>query len=210
MKWLAVLLALSTAPALAAEKPTVAQTQSVIRPLSWEGTATIHAGDRNIDIRVRTRIDGAGNVVSESWPVDQGEQAMRRMIIDETGGWMERGGKREAMPPEMLEHERQQFGFYAQLQRAMTYQPELFAGPKIIIGGRVRTTFHFGPRNRPYSGMNRVSSPEPGGKPIRQVIYFQDLRTVDGFEWPRRFQIYQNGKLYFDLKIEKFEAGAAS
>jgi hypothetical protein len=179
-----------------------------LRPLSWEGKATIHAGDRNIDIRVRTRISKEGHVVSESWPVEQGETALRRMIIDDTGGWIERGGKHEPMPKEMLEHERQQFGFYAQLQRAMTYQPDLFAGPKLVVGGRVKTIFHFSPYNRPWSAINQVSSPEPGAKPIRQVIYFRDLQTTNGFEWPRRFQIYQGGKLYFDLKLDRFEAEA--
>lgn len=208
MKRLALLLALGAVPALAADKPAASQSSAVIRPLNWEGKATIHAGDRKIDIRVRTRIDSAGNVVSESWPVEQGEAGLRRMIIDASGGWMERGGKREPMPKEMLEHERQQFGFYAQLQRAMAYQPESFAGPKLVIGGRVRTTFHFDPHNRPWSALNRLSSPEPGGKPIRQAIYLRDFQTTNGFEWPRRFQIYQGGKLYFDLTLEKFEVGA--
>jgi hypothetical protein len=206
-----LLLALGTTPVLVAAKPSASKEQAVIRPLSWEGSATIHAGDQKIDIRVRTRIDAEGNVVSESWPVAQGEQATRRMIIDATGGWMERGGQREPMPKEMFEHERQQFGLYRQLQIAMSRRQNMqaaLAGPKLVVGGLVTTRFSFDLSSRPISARNQVSSPDPGSKPIRQIIYFGDLQSVDGFEWPRSFQIYQGGKLYFTLDIEKLEVGA--
>ena len=178
------------------------------RSLSWEGTATVHAGGRKIEIGVRTRISKEGHVVSESWPLAQGEAAMRRMIIDDSGGWMERNGKREAMPPAMLEHERQQFGFYAQLQRALAYESPMSLGPNFVIGGRVKTKFHF-MGDRVMNARNRVSSPEPGGKPIPQAFYFPGRQIAHGVKWPRHIQIFQHGKLFFDLKIEKLEVGAA-
>jgi hypothetical protein len=211
LKLLALLLALGTTPLPAAVKPPVSKEQAIVRPLNWEGRATIHVGGRKIEIRVRTRIDANGNVVSESWPVEQGEAAMRRMIIDSSGGWMERGGKREPMPKEMLEHERQQFGLYRQLQIALAHRNNtraVLAGPKLKIGGPVTTTFAFDLSSRPMSAKNQVSSPEPGGKPIRQLIYFGDLMSISDFEWPRKFQIYQGGKLYFTLDIDKLEVGA--
>ena len=178
------------------------------RALSWEGKATIHAGERKIDIRVRTRISKEGHVLSESWPVEQGEAGIRRMIIDDSGGWMERGGKREPMPPEMLEHERQQFGFYAQMQKVLAYERQTSLGPHIVVEGRVKTKFHL-MGDRVINATNQVSSPEPGGKPIPQAFYFPGRQSAHGLKWPRRIQIYQHGKLYFDLKIEKFEVGTA-
>ena len=36
------------------------------RPLSWEGSAIVYAGGRQINIRVRTRISREGNVISET------------------------------------------------------------------------------------------------------------------------------------------------
>lgn len=203
---------------LAAAAPSPAQVQHpkvekfVARPISWEGSATIHAGDQKIKIQVRTRIAANGDVVSESWPVEQGEQAMRRMTIDQWGGWIERGGKREPMPKEMLEHERQQFGFYTQLQKALAWREHLhvLSAPKLTVKGPVSTKFTFDFSLRPVNAKNEVSSPEPGGKPIRQVFYFGDLQNMDGFEWPRRIHIYQDGKLFFSLTFDKFEAGAVS
>ena len=51
----------------------------------------------------------------------------------------------------------------------------------------------------------KVSVPrEPGGKHSRQVIY-SGLGRGWG-EWPGRFEIWQNGKLYF-MTLEKLEAG---
>jgi hypothetical protein len=203
MRWLALVLIAAIAPAWSAAKQT-----EIIRPLSWEGRGTIH-GDRKINIRVRTRIDAKGNVVSESWPVDQGEAALRRMIIDETGGWIERGGKREPMPKEMLEHERQQFGFYIQLQKALLRRDLTpVTGTKIKVEGRVTTRFGSSYNRIPFNAINTVSSPEPGGKPIPQMFILQGEVVSNGQEWPRNIAIYQHGKLFFTLDIEKFEAGA--
>lgn len=206
--WLIAMVLALVAPTAAQSKPTAAK-EFTPRALSWEGRATIHAADRKIDIAVRTRISKEGHVLSDSWPADQGEAAMRRMIINDRGGWIERNGKREPMPPAMLEHERQQYGFYAQLQRALAYEPHMSVGPNIVIGGLVKTRFHFMGK-RLMNATNRVSSPEAGGKPIPQAFYFPGRQEAHGVNWPRRIQIYQHGKLFFDLNIDKLEVGAAS
>ena len=180
------------------------------RAVAWEGKGIVYAGDRKIEIGVRTRISKEGHVVSESWPLAQGEGAMRRMIIDDRGGWMERGGKREPMPPAMLEHERQQFGFYTQLQKALLRRDLTpVTGTKIVVEGLVTTRFSSSYNRIPFRAVNRVSSPEAGGKPITQVFVLTGQTTSNGLEWPRKIRIYQQGKLFFDLMIDKFEAGAA-
>lgn len=180
------------------------------RAVAWEGRGIVYAGDRKIEIGVRTRISKEGHVVSESWPVEQGEAAMRRMIIDDSRGWIERGGKREPMPPAMLEHERQQFGFYTQLQKALLRRDLTpVTGTKIVVEGLVTTRFSSAYNRVPFRAINRVSSPETGGKPITQVFVLTGQTMSNGLEWPRKIRIYQNGKLFFDLMIDKFEAGAA-
>jgi hypothetical protein len=177
-----------------------------VRPLSWEGSAIVYAGGREINIRVRTRISRTGDVISESWLADQGENAVRRMIIDASGGWMERDGKREPMPEAMLRHERQQFGLYNQLQPAIVFARMIGSG-ETTIGGDVSTSFRI-KEGVPIEARNQVSSPEPGGKPIDQEILLSDYKTEDGFSWPRRIEIHHDGKPYFSLSIDKFEAGA--
>lgn len=177
-----------------------------VRPLSWEGSAIVYAGGREIGIRIRTRISRSGDVISESWPIDQGEDAVRRMIIDDSGGWMERGGKREPMPEAMLRHERQQFGFYNQLQPAIVFGRMIDSG-ETTIGGDVSTSFRI-KDGVPIEAHNQVSAPEPGGKPIDQTFLLSDYKTEVGFSWPRRIEIHHDGKPYFSLSIDKFEAGA--
>ena len=180
------------------------------RPVAWEGRGIVYAGDRKIEIGVRSRISKEGHVVSESWPVELGETATRRMIIDDSGGWIERDGKREPMPPAMLEHERQQFGFYTQLQKALLRRDLTpVTGTKIVVEGLVTTRFSSSYNRIPFRAVNRVSSPEAGGKPITQVFVLTGQTTSNGLEWPRKIRIYQQGKLFFDLMIDKFEAGAA-
>jgi hypothetical protein len=182
----------------------------VVRPLAWQGRATVFAGDKQIAIRVRTRIAADGSVVSESWPVEQGDKALRRMIIDSTGGWLERGGKREPMPTEMLEHERQQFGFYTQLQKVMARRKGLpvFSAPKVEVEGLVPTTFVLDHSLNPVEAHNVVSSAEPGGKPISQRFELRGEIVSNCLSWPREIRIVQESKPYFALTIETFEAGA--
>lgn len=180
------------------------------RAVAWDGKGMVYAGDRKIEIGVRTRISKEGHVVSESWPIEQGEAAMRRMIIDDSGGWIERDGKREPMPAAMLEHERQQYGFYNQLQKALLRRDLTpVTGTKIVVEGLVTTRFSSSYNRIPFRAINRVSSPEAGGKPITQVFVLTGQTVSNGLEWPRKIRIYQDGKLFFDLEIDKFEAGAA-
>jgi hypothetical protein len=180
------------------------------RAVAWEGKGIVYASERKIEIGVRTRISKEGDVVSESWPIEQGESALRRMIIDKNGGWIERGGKREPMPPAMLEHERQQYGFYAQLQEALSRRDLTpVTGTKIVVKGTVTTSFSSSYNRIPFKAMNRVSSPEAGGKPITQIFVLTGQHVSNGLEWPRKIRIYQHGKLFFDLEIDKFEAGTA-
>ena len=180
-----------------------------LRAVAWDGKGMVYAGDRKIGIGVRTRISKEGHVVSDSWPIEQGEAAMRRMVIDDSGGWIERDGKREPMPAAMLEHERQQYGFYTQLQKALLRRDLTpVTGTKIVVEGLVTTRFSSSYNRIPFRAINRVSSPEAGGKPITQVFVLTGQMVSNGLEWPRKIRIYQNGKLFFDLEIDKFEAGA--
>lgn len=207
--YLSLILAAFTAGPGIGKSPPAAHFEP--RSLAWEGKGTVYGGDRKVEIRVRTRISKEGHVVSESWPVEQGEAAMRRLIIDDSGGWIERGGKREPMSPPMLEHERQQFGFYTQLQEALARRDlSPVTGLKIVVEEPVTTRFSSSYNRIPFRAINRVTSPEAGGKPITQVFVLQGQIVSNGLEWPRKIRIYQHAKLFFDLEIERFEAGAGS
>ena len=142
--------------------------------------------------------------------MEQGEGALRRMIIDSAGGWMERAGKREPMPAQMLTHERQQFEFYTQLQKVMARRKGLpvFSAPKVAVEGLVTTTFVLDHSLNPIEATNVVSSPEFGGKPINQSFRLEGEIVSNCLSWPRKIRIFEDGKPYFDLTIEMFEVGA--
>ena len=197
------------APSAACPTPGHMTNAESVRPLAWQGSAVVYAGDRTIPIRVRTRIAADGSVVSESWPDSQSESALRRMIIDASGGWIERGGKREPMPLEMLVHERQQYGFYKQLQQVMGRRQglPLFSAPKVVVEGLVPTTFVLDHSLNPVEASNVVSSPEPGGKPIAQEFHLRGEIVSNCLRWPREIAIFEDGKPYFTLTIDNFDAG---
>lgn len=89
------------------------------QPLAWEGRAVVHDGSRKIVIGVRSRIE-ADRIVSESWPMTEGEaKGLRRLIIPAMGeATLERSGKVTVMPAAFAVEERAQFAFYGQLQEA--------------------------------------------------------------------------------------------
>ena len=53
---------------------------------------------------------------------------------------------------------------------------------------------------------NSVPSPEAGGAAIQQEIRFSGAMTSNGVHWPREIDIDQDGKPFFQLHLDEFEA----
>ena len=173
---------------------TTAQDQVEMR---WQASAIVHAGPRDIAIEARTTLSDRG-VLSESWPVAEGEKrGLRRMIIDGQAGWLERGGERTPMPEDMLSEERQQFGFYRELQDAASWCGN--AGPS---GSTTRT---FGRTSFRCTG-GRVTRAANWIGTARQDFRIAGLLRSNGMVFPKRLSIRRDGQPYFDMTVERFDA----
>lgn len=206
----AAVMTLGPMPASAQTHSFSTKTEIIIRPLAWDGEATVHAAGRTIELGVRTRITADGQVVSVTWPLAEGESARRKMLITKTDGWTERGGVREPMNAAQLAHERQQYGFYTQLQMALAVANQSARAKPLIlpVGGLTDTIFEFDYNGHVVAARNVVALPEAGGRPIRQTLLLAGDISSNGLHWPRTIRILQNDKLFFELRIKAFLAGA--
>lgn len=205
--FLALLLLGGCAPAEPPPSVTIHAPERLPKAISWRGRATVHAGPETVEIGVSTRVEPFGSVRSESWLLSQGPSSSRAMIIDGSGGWIERGGKREPMPETMLRHERQQFALYGMMLQAMRRAKPSGETRLTLGGGDVPRTEFTLVDGRLREARNQVSDPGGGSAPIDQLFRFSGEIEDEGIRWPRRIEIVQRGQPYFLLEIESFEAG---
>ncbi len=164
--------------------------------LSWSADAAVHDGARVIAIQSRTVLGTDGSVNSASWPVEQGEaKGLRRMIISADGGWIERAGTRLPMPADMLTEERQQFGFYLELQQAARWCDGQ-SGQQAVVATFGRTSFRC-VRSRLTRAANWLGT-------VRQDFRLFGLWRDGGFVFPRRMELLHDGRPYFDMTVSRF------
>lgn len=179
----------------------VAAAEGAVTAIGWTGRASVQAGERTLQLMVRTRVEPFRRARSTSWLVAAGPASARTMVIEPEGGWVEREGERTPLPPRQARHEREQFGIYGYLLRALE------AGPgqgtlTLREPGYPEARFQMdggGPRAAEY----RVSAPEEGRSSIAERFAFSGLIGQDGLRWPRRLTIMQDGRPFFTLEIEQ-------
>ena len=174
--------------------------------LRWEGTGEVYPPDRVIKLGIRTRIED-GNVLSETWPVEQGEsKGMHRMTLDQTGGTVEIGGKKDPMPQSMWDEEHAQYGFYAQLQEAARRAPSLARQGvnAFSVDGAVRTWFRLDSSGQIIGAVNEVPAGENGARAY-QTFRLDGFWQSNGLVFPRHMEMRREGKPYFTLDVTEFE-----
>lgn len=183
-----------------------------ISELRWTGHAVIHGERAPFEIRVRTTVVPFMSAHSESWLRTEDASNSRVMIIERERGWLERNGKRTPMPAAMFEHERAQFAIYGLMllapicDQATKVDEDTNARSIVVSHPHAPTTTLFFDRvGRLFRARNSVPSAEGGGL-IEQEFRFSDERVPGPIHWPRTIRIRQNGKPYFDLTFEEFEA----
>jgi hypothetical protein len=169
--------------------------------LSWHGRACVRAGGRDLDLTV----EPFRRARSRSWITADGEARARTLVIEPHDGWLERGGRREPLPAALIAHERQQYGLYGYLLRAL--RGEGARGARLREPGFPDARFRF-EDGWPVSADYAVAAPEPGRLPVAQRFSFSDPRPGDELRWPRRIAIAQDGRPFFDLRIDSFKAFA--
>lgn len=188
-----------------------------VRLLRWEGEATVHDGERRIELGVETEVAPFSWARSRSWLRTQGLAPARTMLIRPDGGWAERDGRWTALPAPRVAHERAQFAIYGLMLlrplagRGVTVRPlgarDGLRGLAVAHEKAPPTELWFDSDARLREARNRVPDPE-GGAPVDQLFRFSPETVSEDPRWPRRLAIEQNGRLYFDLAFTRFDAGA--
>lgn len=170
--------------------------------LAWEGRAVVHDGARDIAIAVRSRME-ADRIVSESWPVGEGEaKGLRRLIMPAQGpATLERSGKVTDMPLAFAVEERAQFAFYRQLQEAARLCAEKPAGTAMSNAFVVHFTSFRCLGNEVRTAANWVAAEAP---PVRQEFRIIGLWRSGKAVFPRRLEIRRDGRPFFDLQVTRF------
>lgn len=201
---LLLVLAACTSPPLDLPDRQVVEQQP--HRLSWAGTGRVFLPDAQLDLGVSTSLQvlPLDHIRSESWLLSQGKASKRAMIFEGAQAWIERGGKREAMPEAMRRHELQQYGIYELILEARQLRGRVskqrasqiaFKGAELLFrDGRLAEI------------RNEVVEADEGAARIPQTFLLSGEMIDDGVSWPRKIEILQNGKPYFTLELTSFDA----
>jgi hypothetical protein len=179
---------------------------TALRTLSWTGTGKVFPPGRTLELGVETSVTPFETARSDTWILSEGRSTMRSMIIEQYGGWTERGGKREPMSPLMLKQERQQFAIYGQMQMALARAASTPQRRITIEGDGIRsatTTFEVDDAGRLVGAENAVADDEKPGATVAQTFKFSGEIAADGLRWPKHMEMYRSGQPYFVLDISK-------
>lgn len=169
--------------------------------VGWRGSATVTTPDRTLDLAVETRVEPFRRARSRSWITAQGEASARTLVIEPGDGWLERGGKREPMPAALVAHERQQYGMYGYLLWAMQARGEAAASLVLREPGFPEARFQLD-NGWPVAADYRVDPPEAGKPSIAERFTFTGMVADGAFRWPKGIAIAQDGRRFFELRIE--------
>jgi hypothetical protein len=190
---------------------------SNVAVLKWTGEATVHAGDRTIELGVQTRMSATvpPGVRSDSWLRDQGPGTRRTLDLGPHFGFMVRDDKRTQMPAPMLAHERLQYATYtvmllAPLQServALERRPDV-DGLRVLhaeLPGAAPADLYFDAGGRVMRLENVVPDADDGKRRIAQRFDFSGTIESRGVRWPQAIRIAQDGKPFFELRLSTFE-----
>jgi hypothetical protein len=184
------------------------------RVLTWSGSASVFAGDNKIELGVQSRIEPFRSAQSDTWLRDKGRATQRTLQIDGDQGWLVRDGKRTAMPVQMLRHERAQYAVYGLMRLVTLRQPGVVLktlpvdsqgrrGLRVQHPSAAETDMYFDADGRLAYLTDSVAEAQ-GEATLAQRFDFEGSIESAGVRWPRIMRITQNGKPYFELRLEQF------
>jgi len=177
-----------------------------VKALNWTGIARVMAGEKTLEIVVKTRVEPFVRARSDSFLLNRPATA-RTLIIEPDGGFVERAGVRTPLPERQTRHERQQYGIYGYML--------LTQAPAWVEDGGIRSERPGLPPIRFLTEGDYlaaadyiVSSPDSDGT-IAQRFVFEGEMPDKGVHWPQTISIFQNDKPYFILDLQTFSVELA-
>lgn len=176
-----------------------------LKSVTWEGTAKIYFGDKGIiDIGVSTMVEPFVRARSDSWLISDGPTKRRTLFVEPGESYTVRDGKREDLPAQQGQHERQQYGAYGYM---LGMGSELSRGPGTRRlqqpGYPAADLFYEGDR---LAVIEMVVDPPRVGPKLAQRFTLTGEHVSGDIRWPQKIAILQNLSPYFELSIARFEA----
>lgn len=205
------MLIVGGAAAALAATPAGAQARRPSATLSWRGSATMVTPTGPIELIVQTELSLPElSVRSSSWLAAEGPGTTRTLLIEPGGAWVERGGARQPLPAAMAAHERQQFALYAYLWLVQLGDAPAAGVLDLAEPGYPPVRLTIGGEGLPSAAWLSVDALEAGRPPIAERALFTDWSAATqrgrGLRWPQHILIEQDGRRWFDLRIEQFRA----
>lgn len=177
-----------------------------VRALRWTGSARVETPGKPLLLEVETRVEPFLRARSRSWLAGKPETA-RTLIIEPDGGFVEREGKRTALPARQAEHERQQYGLYGYM---LLVQAPMRDVRDLLVAERpgLPPAAFWLEGDYLVAADYSVASPDSDA-PIKERFLLEGGIYDQGIRWPQTITILQNNKPYFTLDIETFSVELA-
>lgn len=181
------------------------------RALTWDGEATINAGDRTIRIAGNWAVQAPDTAIVATWDVTRGPQTVRALVVAAPRGWLWSPTSFAPMPPALLASERDEFYLYDVMRLVPLRDAEvtLAAIPPDSTGqrgfraerpGRPAIDLFMDADGRLTHLRTMIDNAE-GGAPVRQDVWLRGTLEAQGVRWPARITILQDGAPFFDLTL---------
>jgi hypothetical protein len=183
--------------------------------LKWSATATIHTPRGPLLIEGRWIVEPPDRAVVTTWERDKGTASTRRLLLDASGGWLERGGERAPMPAGMLANERDQFYLYSVMRLLPLKGPDVTLSPigrgalLVAHARRPNVQVFFADSGRLTRLETTVSDPSTNSDLVQEVT-FDGTISASGVNWPRTLRIAQDGKPFFEMELTEFSLGSSA
>jgi hypothetical protein len=180
--------------------------------LDWEGVASVHAGDRDLQIAGHWQVQPPDTAVVTTYEASQGPKAQRSLVLAAPRGWLVAGERFTPMPPAMLLSERSEFYLYELVRLVSLLEPEVTIagaapdslgqiGIRVAQPGRPDALLYVDACGRLAHIRMQVPSARSGDLEW-QDAWLAGVVETEGVRWPKELKLLVNGKPYFDLLVD--------
>lgn len=178
-----------------------------IKALHWIAIGELPPESGRNRLALKTRVAPFGPAQTESFFENEGPATLRRLIVDPSGAWVERDGKRTPLPARQAAHERAQYGLYGYLVALGAEDRRGQRRAHLTHSGLPPIDFALDKKGRPIEARYVVPAPS-GAANLDQRIVFEEMIEDKGVGWPRRITILPAGakpdQFSFRITIDQF------
>ena len=179
---------------------------AAVRGVEWTATGTLHTPEGATPIEGRWIIDFHDRADVTTWERASGKASARRILLEGTAGWIERGGARIPLSAPEVAHARDQV-FLASVLRLLPLRDagvelSVIAPGRILVRHPARPDLEatFRTDGRLARLQTTISHPVDNSDIVQQVV-LEGTISAGGVTWPRTIRVTQDGKPFLDLEL---------